>query len=69
MRTVITPEEAEEVQRLWREYGEATLEAAAALRDDGTDPDFKGERRQRHLVADERAGKAIARIREIYDAP
>ncbi|MCJ2024711.1 hypothetical protein [Methylobacterium sp. J-067] len=69
MKSVITSEEAEEVQRLWREYGEAALEAAAALRDDGTDPDFKGKRRQRHLVADERAGRAIARIREIYEAP
>jgi hypothetical protein len=68
MKSVITPEEADEARRLWDEYDQATREAAAALRGDGTDPDFKGERRQRHLAADERAGKAIARIREIYGA-
>lgn len=68
MQAVISPEEGEEAQRLWAEYRQATTEAAAALKPDGTDPDFNGERLQRFLEADGRAGKTVARIKEIYGA-
>ena len=65
MKSIIMPEEAEEVRRLGLVYNEATREAAATFRQGGVGPSFTGERLQRFLEADGRAGAAMARIKEI----
>ena len=61
-RPWITPQEAEEVGRLWEVYQNATLKAGAALGRYSTDPSAPETARTEDL----RAGNAYRRIREIY---
>jgi hypothetical protein len=61
-RSWITPEQANEVKRLWETYQDATLKAGAALGRYGTDPSAPETARMEDL----RASNAFRRIREIY---
>ena len=61
-RPHITLEQAEEVQRLWIEYQDATTRAGAALGRYSNDPTAPETARKE----DQRAGDAYRRIREIY---
>lgn len=57
MKNTITPEEGEEVKKLWEQYEQATMLAGKAISLGKTD-EWK--------AADSEAGKAIKRIKEIY---
>lgn len=57
-RTVLTTDQAEELEELWTEYGAALQRAMAAIRNEGKD--FETFAR-----ADEQAGAALQRIKMI----
>jgi hypothetical protein len=62
-RSVISPEEGEELQRLYAEYPAASARAAACLRTGG-EP-LEGEALRKLLEEDAKVGKIVKRIREI----
>jgi hypothetical protein len=62
--STITSQDAEELQRLNTEYFDATRHAAEAMRTGGKP--LVGSALQAVLDGDERAGRAMQRIREIH---